>query len=76
METKLKDKLVGRSSGMMKNLGVLYQRVTKVAVKPCEADAVGLASYYTSVECEAQTVRFEGERSRSQAEAYKSVMRC
>ena len=78
METKLKDRLVGKGlSGFVKNVEAVYQRMTKVSVKASNVDVAGLGSYEMSKEHQAHLAVVECERSRALAEARKGLLgRC
>lgn len=77
METKLKETVVGKSfSGLMKNIGAMYHKIIRVPVETTEIDAVSAAGYESSTERQAQSIRFEVDRSQAQAEARKNLMTC
>jgi hypothetical protein len=77
MEVKLKDRLIGKGlSGMMKSVGAVYQRITKISAKATEVDAVGFAAYEASKECQVRMAEVECQRSQAFAEARKNLLRC
>jgi hypothetical protein len=77
METKLKDRLIGKGlSRMIKNAEAIYQRIAKISVKASRVDAVGFAECETSKEYQVHLAEAQCERAQALAETRKSLSRC
>ncbi|MDH5690692.1 MAG: hypothetical protein OEY81_04630 [Candidatus Bathyarchaeota archaeon] len=77
METKLKEKLIGNGIfGMIKNVEVLYQRITKkFSVKASEVAPTNFTPYEISEVYKAHIVGVEFSRSQALAEAQRQSLR-
>ncbi len=77
METKLREKLkVNSLFGMIKNVEVLYQRVTKkISMKASEV-AIGSSTLYETSEAhKAHMLEVEFKRSQALTEARRQILR-
>ena len=77
MEIKLKERLKGNGLfGMIKNIEVLYQRVTKkISMKTSEVAIASSTSYETSEAYKAHMMEVEFKRSQALAEARRQNLR-
>jgi len=73
MEVKLKERLRGHGPyGMIKNVEVMYQRISKMfSAKAPGATVAGSIPYEVSEACKAQMLEFERKRSQALAEAQR-----
>jgi len=77
METKLKDRLIGKGlSGMIKNVEAIYQRITKISVKASRVDVVGFSQRETSKEYQAHLAEVQCEQAQALAETRNGLSRC
>jgi len=77
METKLKERLTGNGiTGMIKNVEVLYQRITKkFSVKASDVAAASFTPYETTKASKANIVEVERNWSQTLAEARRQNLR-